>query len=94
MEAKLNVSTSIKAQNIGIDFIKAFDWLIDYNNNKVYIKRNQNPIESILNRKISYYVKVNQEKLQIVIKEKSQTQYQLGDQIISVDGQKVTAENQ
>ena len=94
LEAKLNVSTSIKAQNIGIDFIKAFDWLIDYNNNKVYIKRNQNPIESVLNRKISYYAKVNQEKLLVVIKEKSQTQYQLGDQIISVNGQKVTTENQ
>ena len=94
LEAKVNVSTSIKAQNIGIDFIKAFDWLIDYNNNKVYIKRNQNLIESMLNRKISYYAKVNQEKLLIVIKEKSQTQYQLGDQIISVNGQKVTTENQ
>lgn len=94
LQAKVNVSTSIKAQNIGIDFIKAFDWLIDYNNNKVYIKRNQNPIESVLNRKISYYAKVNQEKLLIVIKEKSQTQYQLGDQIIAVKGQKVTTENQ
>ncbi|WP_298221517.1 hypothetical protein [Flavobacterium sp.] len=94
LEAKVNVSTSIKAQNIGITFIKAFDWLIDYNHNKVYIKRNQNAIESKFNRKISYYAKADQGQLQIVVKEKSQTQYQLGDQIISVNGEKVTAENQ
>ena len=94
LEVKVNVSNTIKAQNIGIEFIKAFDWLIDYNHNKVYIKRNQNPIESNFNRKVSYYAKVNQEKLLIVVKEKSQTKYQLGDQIISVNGQKVTAENQ
>ena len=94
LQAKVNVSTSIKAQNIGITFIKAFDWLIDYNNNKVYIKRNQNPIESNFNRKVSYYAKVNQDRLQVVVKEKSQTKYQLGDQIIAVNGQKVTTENQ
>jgi hypothetical protein len=94
LEVKLNVSTSIKAQNIGINFIKAFDWLIDYNHNNVYIKRNQNPIESTINKKISYYAKVNQDKLQIVVKEKSQSKHQLGDQIISVNGQKVTTENQ
>ena len=92
--SKITVSTSIKAQNIGINFIKAFDWLIDYNHNKIYIKRNQNPIESNFNKKVSYYAKVNQDKLLIVVKEKSQTKYQLDDQIIAVNGQKVTAENQ
>ena len=45
--AKVNVSSSIKAQNMGINFIKAFDWIIDYNNNKVYIKRNQNKSKAI-----------------------------------------------
>ncbi len=92
--AKMTVSTSIKAQNIGIDFIKAFDWLIDYNHNKVYVKRNQNTIESNFNRKVMYYAKVNREKLEIVVKEKSQTKFKLGDQIVSVNGQKVTKENQ
>ena len=94
LEAKLNVSTSIKAQNIGIDFIKAFDWLIDYNNNKIYVKRNQNSIESVFKRRVMYYAKVKAEKLEIVVKEKSQTKFNLGDEIVSVNGQKVTAENQ
>jgi hypothetical protein len=93
-ESKANVSTSIKAQNIGFDFIKAFDWLIDYNNNKVYVKRNQNAISSTFNRKVMYYAKVTNEKLEVVVKEKSQTKFKLGDQITSVNGQKVTKENQ
>lgn len=94
LQAKVNVSNTIKAQNIGIEFIKAFDWLIDYNHNKVYVKRNQNEIESNFKRKVSYYAKVKAKKLEVVIKEKSQTKFNLGDEIISVNGQKVTAENQ
>ncbi|WP_317167550.1 hypothetical protein [Flavobacterium lotistagni] len=90
---RLSVSSSIKAQNIGINFIKAFDWLIDYQHNKVYIKRNQNPIESQLSRKVTYYAKVYENKLVVSVKEKSQNKYQLGDQIVSVNGQKVTQEN-
>lgn len=93
INTKLNVSKTIKAQNIGIDFIKAFDWLIDYNNNKVYVKRNQNKIESTFNRPVSYYVKVQDEKLVVAVKEKSQTRYQLGDQITAVNGHKVLPEN-
>ncbi len=94
LQAKVNVSNSIKVQNIGIEFIKCFDWLIDYYHNKVYVKRNQNPTESAFKRKVMYYAKVVAEKLEVVVKEKNQTKFQLGDQIISVNGQKVTAENQ
>lgn len=93
LEVKANVSSSIKAQNIGIDFIKGFDWLIDYKRNKVYVKRNQNKIESTFSRKVSYYAKVQSEKLVVAIKEKSQTRYQLGDQITAVNGHKVLPEN-
>ncbi len=93
LESKATVSESIKAQNLGIDFIKGFDWIIDYNHNKVYVKRNQNKIESNFSRKGTYYVRVVQEKLVIIIKEKSQTKYQLGDQILSVNDQKVSVSN-
>lgn len=94
INTKLTVSNTIKAQNIGIDFIKGFDWLIDYNKNKVYVKRNQNKIESDFNKKISYFSKVSADKkLFIVVKEKSQKGYNLGDEISSVNNQKVTPEN-
>lgn len=91
-ETKINVSTSIAVQNVGIAFMKGFDWIIDYNHNKIYVKRNHTKIENTFNRKIQYLAKVV-EQLKINLKEKHQTKYNLGDEIISVDGQKVTAEN-
>jgi hypothetical protein len=93
LKAKVSVSNSIKAQNVGIEFIKCFDWIIDYNHNRVYIKRNPNKIESAFSRKVMYYAKTENEELKVIIKEKSQTKYQLGDQILSVNGKKVTPEN-
>ncbi len=92
-ETKISTSTSIKAQNIGIEFIKGFDWIIDYNNNKVYIKRNQNKIYNQFSRKISYYSKSIKNNLLITTKEKSQTKFNLNDRIVSVNNQKVTPEN-
>ena len=94
MEVKTNVSSTIKAQNIGVEFIKCFDWLIDYSNNKVYVKRNQNTTDSTFKRKVTYYAGVIDGKLEVIVKEKSQTKFNLGDEIVSVNGQKVTAENQ
>ncbi len=91
-ETKVNVSTSIKAQNLGINFIKTFDWIIDFKNNKVFIRRNKNKLEGTFNRRVSYYAKAA-EKLTIVTKEASQTKYHIGDEITSVNGQKVTSEN-
>jgi hypothetical protein len=78
IEAKVNVSTSIKVQNIGIEFIKCFDWLIDYSNNRVYVKRNQNTTDSTFKRKVTYYAGVIDQKLEVVVKEKSQTKFNIG----------------
>lgn len=86
------VSQTVKVKLLGIQFIKGFDWIIDYKNNKVYAKRNHIKIEDTFNRKVSYYAKAD-EKLTVAVKEKKQTQYQLGDEIVSVNGQKATPEN-
>ena len=89
---KVCVSNTIKAQNIGMTLIRCYDWLIDYNHNKVYIKPNANKIESTFNRRISYLAMAT-DKLRIVTKEKFQTKYNLGDEITTVNGQKVTTAN-
>jgi hypothetical protein len=89
----ISISSSIKVQNIGIEFIKGFDWLIDYNNNKVYIKKNKYQIPSEFSKKINYYSRNNNDILIIVIKEKTQTKFNVGDEIISVNNTKVTSEN-
>ncbi|GEP49826.1 hypothetical protein FNO01nite_04980 [Flavobacterium noncentrifugens] len=92
-EAKINVSSTIKSQNLGIQFMKGYDWIIDFKNNKVYIRRNANIIDRTFSRRISYYAKAVSSELVIVTKEKSQDKYNLGDKIISVNGQKVNHEN-
>ena len=91
--SKLNISTTIKAQNIGIDFIKSFDWLIDYNNNKIYIRKNQNDLEKTYTEKINYYSKIINGKIIVIVKEKSSNKYSLGDEISIINYQKVTTEN-
>ena len=92
-ETKMSTSTSIKAQNIGLQFIKGFDWIINYNNNKVYIKRNENKIENLFSKKITYFAKAIKSNLIIVTKENSQTMFNLNDEITAVNNTKVTQEN-
>jgi hypothetical protein len=58
------------------------------------VKRNQNTTDSTFKRKVTYYAGVIDGKLEVIVKEKSQTKFNLGDEIVSVNRQKVTAENQ
>ena len=91
---KILVSKTIKAYNMGINYIKAFDWIIDYNNNKVFLKRNKNQLDSLFNAKSFQYLCVEKNsQLVIVTKQKQLNKYSLGDEITSVNNQKVTPEN-
>lgn len=91
---KILVSKTIKAQNIGIEIIKGFDWVIDYNKNKVYIKKNSNQIKAEFNSAVFQYVVFEQNnRLVIVTKQKQLSEYNIGDEITSVNNEKVTAEN-
>ena len=87
------MSGSIKVQNIGIEFMKGFDWIINFNKNNVYVKRNTNKIENVFNRRVAYFARVEKGKLCIILKEKSQTKYNLSDEVVSVNQIKVTSEN-
>lgn len=93
LETKISVSGTIKAQNVGIEFIKGFDWIIDYNKNKVYIKRNQTVIPYKFDKNVIYFAKANENGLYVVVKEKNQSKYAIGDQITSINNVKVTPEN-
>lgn len=88
------VSKTIKAQNIGINFIKGFDWIIDFYNNEVYIKKNKTEIISALEKRIfQYKISEINNKLIIIAKQKNQSKYAIGDQITSINKVKVTSEN-
>ncbi len=91
-EANVNQTKSISKNNLGIKFIKAFDWVFDFKNEKIYFRKNENEIENTFT-KFDYAAMSNDSKLLILLKEKSQTKYNLGDEIVSVNYQKVNANN-
>lgn len=94
INAKILISTSLGHQNIGMGFIKAFDWIIDYNSNKIFIKKNKNDVESKINKNVfSYLASEKTNKLVVYSKQKQLTKYNLGDQITSVNNHQVTTEN-
>lgn len=81
---------------IGIQFISAFNWCLDFKNKKLYAK----PIKELttkkdiqsLNRDLPIVVAIN-DKLLIGAKNTRLRQYRLGDEIISVKDQAVTPDN-
>jgi hypothetical protein len=99
-ELKINVPICFLSKNIGkynnmgLDFIKHFNWIIDYESKKVFFKRNNIPI---LNQdiipKYNYLSMITNNQLKIISKLKSESRLNINDQIISVNSQKVTPEN-
>ncbi len=90
----IQVSQTIKVQNAGMKFIKGFDWIIDYNNNKVYVKRNLNKIDANFNKNVFHYITaVKEDRLFISAKQQQLKEFNLNDEIILVNKQKVTPDN-
>ncbi len=88
----VNYSSNISRNNLGIKFIKAFDWILDFKHKKIYFKKNKNDIDNLF--KIYNFLTSNvNNRLLIMVKEKSQTKYNLGDEITSVNNTKITPEN-
>lgn len=91
---KIHISQTIKSQNVGIAFLRGFDWIIDYKNSEVYLKRNSNIIDSKFNSKaFKYMVAEKDENLFVSTKQKHLDQYNIGDQIIEVSDRKISPEN-
>ena len=91
---KIHVSKTVKSQNIGITLLRGFDWIIDYANSEVYLKRNSNIIDSKFNSKaFKYLVAEKDENLFISAKQKLLEQYNIGDQIIEVSNEKISSDN-
>ncbi len=83
-----------KYNNMGLDFIKYFNWIIDYKNKKVFFKRNNVPLkEQNIIPEYNYLCMIVNNQLKIITKLKSETKYNINDQIIAVYDQKVTPQN-
>lgn len=91
---KIHVSKTIKSQNVGITLLRGFDWIIDYANSEVYLKRNNNIIDSKFNSKAFKYMAVEKDgNLLVSTKQKHLDQYNIGDQIVEVSNRKISLDN-
>lgn len=85
-------SSSIKSPLLGIRFMRGFDWLFDFKNKKIYAKRNALQIPDNFTNLYPYQAEAV-DKLRISLKSVKAKPFKLGDEILAVNGQKVTAEN-
>jgi hypothetical protein len=87
--------TKLHTNNMGMDFIKYYNWAFDFDNNKVYAKRNKtalpdNKFELCKTPKVGYY----EGDLKIIYMPISYTsEFKLGDVIKSVNGVAVDSKN-
>lgn len=94
LTSKILVSKTIKNQNVGIQFIKAFDWIIDYKNNEVLIRKNKNIVESENNKNaFQFMTSAEKERLIVTAKQKNLTKFKINDEIISVNNIAINPEN-
>ncbi|HLA55412.1 MAG TPA: hypothetical protein VK623_04895 [Flavobacterium sp.] len=49
----ITISNAVKQQSVGMGFIKGFNWLIDTNNKKVYVKKNALSLDIFQKRPLS-----------------------------------------
>ncbi len=93
--ARIIVDDKIEQPNVGIDFIQKFNWIIDYNNRKVYVSERKLKEEYSLKIKAfqDYYVAVKNRDLRIIAKNKKANRFSVNQQITEVNGTKITSEN-
>jgi hypothetical protein len=97
----LKISNNINQSGVGMEFIKKFNFLLDYKNNNIYLQRNLNykhiATPTILNKK--GFALINTQNKGIIvsaIKTGSQAEMaklKIGDQIISINNIKVNENN-
>ncbi|WP_442787430.1 hypothetical protein [Flavobacterium suncheonense] len=94
VQTNIHVSKTITAQNLGLTFMKGFDWIIDFDKNEVYVRRNETKIDFMFNTQMQNYSTMEKNgKLIISSKLKQLTKYSLGDEITEVNDQPITQEN-
>lgn len=89
----LIVSNNAVNDNIvGMGFIKNFNWIIDYENQILYAKKNSRLSKHLFNDINENYVDIVEEKLNIVTIKDGFSKYKLGSEIVSVKHKDVVVE--
>jgi hypothetical protein len=91
--AEITVSQGVKAQNVGMGFIKAFNWIIDSKNKKVYIRKNEMAPDKGTSHTQGYYAAARGGKLIVIARPAGSHDYVVGDEIVSVNGREATVDN-
>jgi len=89
----ITVSKSEKTSRVGMGFIKGFDWIIDSQNKKVYIRKNSIGLDSRNRFTLAYAAAISNNRLVIVSRNSRFRKYNIGDVISAVNGIEVTTEN-
>jgi hypothetical protein len=93
VKSGLIVTENLNLYNVGLSFIKGFDWIIDYKKKKVYYRKNNIEI-SVDVPKIEKGVIAQEGKLKfMLLGGEFINKYNIGDEIVSVNGEAITTEN-
>ena len=96
-EPSIITSTSNVNYNLlGTSFIKQFNWIFDFNTGDIYVKRIAKDESDLINKINKYQLKclaINNDLTIVFKKLPSFSKFNLGDQIIFINNQKVTSEN-
>ncbi|MEO6671171.1 MAG: hypothetical protein ABIN36_16935 [Ferruginibacter sp.] len=86
------VTGSMNVQNVGVGFIKNFNWLIDYKEKKVFFKKNsEKPSTKLID--FRYKAALIDSNLVVSSVNAAYEDYQVGKRIVSVNGELVNDDN-
>lgn len=86
------VSNSIQVQNVGLGFIKNYNWYIDFKNEEVYIKNLKTDFDISQINYQKYVVKIEDNKLIIAVKIKG-SELSVASVVIAVDNVYINSKN-
>lgn len=86
-------NASIPSNIVGLKFIKNFNWIIDYQNEKIYAKRNSNTVSTYFDEIKNNYIKLEDNSIKISAIKEGSSQYTLNSEIIKVQNSPVTNMN-
>lgn len=78
---------------MGMKFISKFNWLLDFKNKKIYIQKNENQFDKIVNEFNNLQAVTINNKLLVGFKSDTILNFKINEEIISVNNTLITAEN-
>ncbi|MFZ4435355.1 MAG: hypothetical protein ACOYOR_02480 [Flavobacterium psychrophilum] len=85
-------SSTLKVPVLGFKFMQGFDWIFDFKNKQLFAKRNGLPIPENYSN-LPAYRAIAGDKLRIGLKAVNAKSFHLGDEIVAVNGVKVSDKN-